>query len=135
MGLCASYFGRNYGQSGGWHDSPRAGSFFLTIFLETVSRRQMLNRFKSGRGGVLRCGGGASVRLGVQQAGGTSHGFVYHRRLKQDSYLLSEARDDRLTLLLFSFPFLASVVPRRKKKYSFFTWKKITFAIFTEMMK
>lgn len=55
------------------------------------------------------------MRLGVQQAGGTSHGFVYHRRLKQDSYLLSEARDDRLTLLLFSFPFLASVVPRRKK--------------------
>lgn len=35
----------------------------------------------------------------------------------------------------FLFPFLASVVLRRKKKYSFFTWKKITFTIFTEMMK
>ena len=65
--VCASRVGKKLlSKLGGWHASLHTQEgFFLQIFLETLSRFQMLNSFEGGGGGVWRAEGEperASVR-------------------------------------------------------------------------
>lgn len=55
--LCASCFGIIWFQTRRLARFSSRRKFFPSIFLETLSRFQMLNSFESGRGGVLRAEG------------------------------------------------------------------------------